>query len=672
MGSGVRGVRLVILFFLALALCTVPFGESGCVFVDREKTGPITFEAWCSECRIWTTEDDFEVCVREDVDVNSQPGNVTLVTESIGTPVEPMASVGTGYWSSWSEPGATSYAAGGDAVLPAFDQDVDHRDASPDQFADQDRDPGLNATALNASSVDVERGSLKVPDDLVDENESGNGETSGVVSTSNELQDHESIPVATAGANATAANFTTVDSLSGDGEASPLNCTAGEEEGDNDDPIEVAGENKSTEGFFLSKTPDGVSADDDDPPGGAMAAGGGTWKYCAPITITNPGDVALDDYQVRVEVPYQWGMQHDFRDIRFTDDITGPLLPHWCDGYSLLGSAVFWVRVPSIPADGTTIYLHYRNNAAESASDGEATFLFYDDFEDYIVENFPNGWTKEGNFDVRVVNNGGSKVLRIDDNTGERGYLYRDDQNWSDVAVRERFKFDPSSTFLETIRAGVIARFVDGENYISGPVKKEPPWQNSAWVEGYVGGQHWFDEPLEVPGGATGWHTEELGLFGQRADLYIDDTLLKSVHLPADTPSSGKTGFFVQKWSGYRDEHIVRRYSPVYEGGHYLSPGTITSDVLDTTANDSKWDSLAWTASIPAETNISFEVRASNANFSYNNATLAWTPVGNISPVSTNLPSRRYLQWRANLSTDDTTVTPVLQEVRVWYTPGGY
>ena len=62
-----------------------------------------------------------------------------------------------------------------------------------------------------------------------------------------------------------------------------------------------------------------------------------------------------------------------------------------------------------------------------------------------------------------------------------------------------------------------------------------------------------------------------------------------------------------------------------------------------------------------------FEVRASDTPFLKDAATPLWTIVGGTSPISTGLPSGRYIQWRARLTTSDTANTPTLHEVRVYY-----
>ena len=99
----------------------------------------------------------------------------------------------------------------------------------------------------------------------------------------------------------------------------------------------------------------------------------------------------------------------------------------------------------------------------------------------------------------------------------------------------------------------------------------------------------------------------------------------------------------------------------------YIPLGTIASPVFDTGNEGTRWDSLLWDSTIVTGTNVTFEVRASNTLFNKSDPSPAWQQSGWPSPVNSGLPSGRYFQWRASLSTSDTAKTPILTEVRVWY-----
>jgi PKD repeat protein len=118
-----------------------------------------------------------------------------------------------------------------------------------------------------------------------------------------------------------------------------------------------------------------------------MSFYGWTWKQTHIITAGS----ALTDYQVKFTVYKGTGTSSgesvycnnhcndDFSDIRFSTDGENAL-PYWIESYTSGVSAIIWVKVPSITT--TTILIYYGNVDATSESDGDATFVFFDDFPD--------------------------------------------------------------------------------------------------------------------------------------------------------------------------------------------------------------------------------------------------------------------------------------------------
>ncbi len=88
--------------------------------------------------------------------------------------------------------------------------------------------------------------------------------------------------------------------------------------------------------------------------------------------------------------------QDDFDDIRFTKSNGSTLLPHYIETYTSGISAEAWINIDSIPASpGTaTIYVYYGNSTASSGSDGDDTFIFFDDFSGDLSKwsTMPAGW----------------------------------------------------------------------------------------------------------------------------------------------------------------------------------------------------------------------------------------------------------------------------------------
>jgi outer membrane protein assembly factor BamB len=100
----------------------------------------------------------------------------------------------------------------------------------------------------------------------------------------------------------------------------------------------------------------------------------------------------------------------------------------------------------------------------------------------------------------------------------------------------------------------------------------------------------------------------------------------------------------------------------------YNPSGTLASPVYDTGNAGARWDIFEWDEiSHSGITDISFEVRTSDSGFTKTDPLPSWSSIGGTSPVRSGLSPGRYLQWRATLLTSDTSKTPVLNEVRLWY-----
>ncbi|MHC4779326.1 MAG: IPT/TIG domain-containing protein, partial [Planctomycetota bacterium] len=92
-----------------------------------------------------------------------------------------------------------------------------------------------------------------------------------------------------------------------------------------------------------------------------------------PVTVTVAGSVsAQTDYQVRVEIPYDSEMEPDFEDVRFSwlDTSTSPdseaAIPFWLESFTSFDRAVFWVKVPALPAGAASamLYAYYGDSAS--------------------------------------------------------------------------------------------------------------------------------------------------------------------------------------------------------------------------------------------------------------------------------------------------------------------
>jgi len=140
-----------------------------------------------------------------------------------------------------------------------------------------------------------------------------------------------------------------------------------------------------------------------------FASGGGSvgtygYLYAPPIIITK-----YVDPEPSVTVKTLYRCRTDFGDIRFTKSDKVTQLNYWIEEKVDGDYAIFWVKLDNIPAspNSVTIYLYYGNPSATTTSNGDDTFIFFDDFEGGTLEK----WTEKNG---EVIDDGtGNKVCRL-------------------------------------------------------------------------------------------------------------------------------------------------------------------------------------------------------------------------------------------------------------------
>jgi len=152
------------------------------------------------------------------------------------------------------------------------------------------------------------------------------------------------------------------------------------------------------------------------------------WAYYKVCYINTNGYSGY--YQMKLNVSYNGGgnvsceghCQPDFDDIRFVDIDNTTVLPYWKETYVDSQYAIFWVNVSADAMGDGKILMYYGNPSATDESDGDETFLFFDDFEGTSINTSKWGDHSGGLFTVSngvltVKNNGGDTTWR---------YIYHD------------------------------------------------------------------------------------------------------------------------------------------------------------------------------------------------------------------------------------------------------
>ncbi|MGY5873510.1 MAG: DUF2341 domain-containing protein [Candidatus Thorarchaeota archaeon] len=128
------------------------------------------------------------------------------------------------------------------------------------------------------------------------------------------------------------------------------------------------------------------------------------WSY-RKSHLLNGFEGAGYNYQIKIIAHYGTGTdsgqdvflnyhsKSDFGDVRFIASGGHSFLDYWCESVDAGNKAVFWVKISANLNYDQMFYIYYGNSAAVSMSNGEKTFLFFDDFSGSSLNT--SKWTIE-------------------------------------------------------------------------------------------------------------------------------------------------------------------------------------------------------------------------------------------------------------------------------------
>jgi uncharacterized protein DUF2341/type IX secretion system substrate protein len=125
-----------------------------------------------------------------------------------------------------------------------------------------------------------------------------------------------------------------------------------------------------------------------------------SWQYMTPVVIKNLGSVNLLNYQVSITVNTAalisaGKMIATGDDIRFSNKNSCANLPYWIESGINTATTVIWINVDNVPASGSdTINMYYGSPGATPGSNGDATFILFDDFLNPTLD--PTKWVYSG------------------------------------------------------------------------------------------------------------------------------------------------------------------------------------------------------------------------------------------------------------------------------------
>ena len=181
-------------------------------------------------------------------------------------------------------------------------------------------------------------------------------------------------------------------------------------------------------------------------------------------------------------------------------------------------------------------------------------------------------------------------------------------------------------------------------------------WDGTSWSEFTDIGNQTLDVVF-MTSSTDGWIVNGGGLIEYwNGTSWVADTSPTTRNLMSVIFTSSSSG-----WAVGANGTILRHV------GSFASSGTYLSSVLDTDAGNAGWDTIFFTATIPAPTTLSVALRSGNTLVP-DGSWSAWSTEMTTS-TGVTIPSSpsRYIQYRLTLTTSDTAQTPSLNDITVTY-----
>lgn len=148
-----------------------------------------------------------------------------------------------------------------------------------------------------------------------------------------------------------------------------------------------------------------------------------TWQYKREISIDNRGGT-LPNAVIQIQFSDK---EFDYTkakaagaDIRFSDSsrkLSDAGLSYWIEQWNDNGVTRIWVKVPMLKAGNkATLQMHYGNPDAQAVSNGNTTFLFFDDFEN---GDYAKKWTNVSIGEVAELEG----ILKLKETDGQDGII---------------------------------------------------------------------------------------------------------------------------------------------------------------------------------------------------------------------------------------------------------
>ena len=235
-------------------------------------------------------------------------------------------------------------------------------------------------------------------------------------------------------------------------------------------------------------------------------------EWSCKTSVTLESIIPVDDYQVKIELDpsfFDYSKSNlDGSDIRFVDSI-GNKLSYWIEDWNPEGISIIWVKI--LYAGTSTIDIYYGNPEAESESNGDETFVFFDDFSGTELDE--NKWIMD--YVTVSVSDGEAAITEL---TGEYGHLISKKSIPKGTVTKFRYKQKKDGPNQPTNQYVGLQNFSVSGNYISA-------CYSIMWYEWSFGtGCNGEGTKSNVTGGcaAKDYHIDEYRWYNNTAEYYYN------------------------------------------------------------------------------------------------------------------------------------------------------
>jgi len=134
----------------------------------------------------------------------------------------------------------------------------------------------------------------------------------------------------------------------------------------------------------------------------------GSFLRCRPLWLIYEGEEKLTDFQVkcvltRRDIPFE-KLRSDKTDLFFITSNDEPI-PYWIEEQNS-SQIILWLKFKEIEPSKEVFWLYFGQPHFSGPSPGSEIFLFFDDFEEYSIDDHPSKWNDcdEGSGYSKVTN----------------------------------------------------------------------------------------------------------------------------------------------------------------------------------------------------------------------------------------------------------------------------